>query len=115
MLYLNEKALADKAAFAAAGITLPAYDRAEMIAKTTAAPTWLHFGAGNLFRAFPAKVCDHLLSEGKLDRGVIAAEGFDFEIIDKIYAPHDNLSLSVTLLADGNVAQHVTLQPEREQ
>ena len=56
MLYLNEKALADKEAFAAAGIKLPAYDRAVMIAKTAAEPTWLHFGAGNLFRAFPAKV-----------------------------------------------------------
>ena len=107
MLYLNEKALADKAAFEAAGISLPAYDRAAMIAKTVAEPTWLHFGAGNLFRAFPAKVCDHLLSEGKLDRGVIAAEGFDYEIIDKIYVPHDNLSLSVTLLADGNVEKEV--------
>ncbi len=107
MLYLNETSLADKAAFAAAGIKLPAYDRAAMIAKTIAEPTWLHFGAGNLFRAFPAKVCDHLLSEGILDRGVIAAEGFDYEIIDKIYAPHDNLSLSVTLLADGNVEKEV--------
>ena len=107
MLYLNGKALADRAAFAAAGIKLPAYDRAAMIAKTVAEPTWLHFGAGNLFRAFPAKVCDHLLSAGILDRGVIAAEGFDYEIIDKIYAPHDNLSLSVTLLADGNVEKEV--------
>ncbi len=103
MIYLNDKSLADKAAFEKAGIGTPAYDRAAMVAKTKAAPTWLHFGAGNLFRAFPAKVCDELLSAGILDTGVIACEGFDYEIIDRIYAPHDNLSLSVTLLADGGV------------
>ena len=103
MIYLNDKSLADKAAFEKAGIGVPAYDRAAMVAKTKAAPTWLHFGAGNLFRAFPAKVCDELLSKGILDTGVIACEGFDYEIIDRIYAPHDNLSLSVTLLADGGV------------
>lgn len=107
MIYLNDKALADRDAFAAAGIRLPAYDRAAMVEKTKAAPTWVHFGVGNLFRAFPAKVCDELLSRGVLDRGVIAAEGFDFEIVDRIYAPHDNLSLSVTLLADGNVEKAV--------
>lgn len=107
MLYLNQDALADKAAFAAAGINVPTYDRESVIAKTTAAPTWLHFGAGNLFRAFPAKVCNKLLCEGILDRGVIAADGFDYQIIDQIYAPHDNLSLSVTLLADGSVEKEV--------
>ena len=107
MVYLNEKALADKAAFTAAGIKVPSFDRAAMVAKTKAEPTWLHFGAGNLFRAFPAKVCSQLLDAGVLDRGVIAAEGFDFDIIDRIYAPHDNLSLSVTLLADGNVEKEV--------
>ncbi|MBO5649568.1 MAG: mannitol dehydrogenase family protein [Clostridia bacterium] len=107
-MYLNEASLtADRAGYAAAGISLPQYDRAAMIARTTAEPTWLHFGAGNLFRAFPAKVCDQLLSEGILDHGVIAAEGFDLQIIDDIYAPHDNLSLSVTLLADGTVDKQV--------
>ncbi len=107
MLYLNNNALSDRAAFEAAGISVPQYDRAAMIAKTKAEPTWVHFGVGNLFRAFPAKVANKLLNEGKLDRGVIAAEGFDFDIIDRIYAPHDDLSLSVTLLADGGVEKEV--------
>ena len=107
MLYLNQNALSDKAAWEAAGIALPAYDRAAMIAKTKAEPTWLHFGAGNIFRAFPAAVCDRLLSSGVLDRGIIACEGFDYEIVDRIYAPHDNLSLAVTLLADGSVKKEI--------
>ncbi|MCQ2431669.1 MAG: mannitol dehydrogenase family protein [Clostridia bacterium] len=106
-MYLNDKALADKAAWAAAGIGIPAYDRAAMVEKTKKNPTWLHFGAGNLFRAFPAAVADALLSAGVLDTGVIAAEGFDYEIVDRIYAPHDNLSLAVTLMADGSVGKQV--------
>ena len=107
MLYLNQKALSDTAAWEKAGIALPTYDRAAMIAKTKAEPRWLHFGAGNIFRAFPAAVADKLLSAGKMDRGVIACEGFDFEIVDRIYAPHDDLSLAVTLLADGSVKKEV--------
>ncbi|MBO4228798.1 MAG: mannitol dehydrogenase family protein [Clostridia bacterium] len=107
MLHLNDAALSDRAAWEAAGISVPAYDRADMIRRTREQPIWLHFGAGNLFRAFPAAVADRLLCEGVLDRGVIAAEGFDFEIIDRIYAPHDNLSLCVTFLPDGSVGKRV--------
>ena len=107
MLHLNDAALTDRAAWEAAGISVPAYDRAAMIRKTREQPLWLHFGAGNLFRAFPAAVADRLLGEGVLDRGVIAAEGFDFEIVDRIYAPHDNLSLGVTFLSDGTVSKQV--------
>ncbi len=107
MLYLNDRSLCDRAAWEDAGISVPSFDRAAMIAKTKAEPTWVHFGVGNLFRAFPAKVASELLDKGILDRGVIAAEGFDFDIIDSIYAPHDNLSLSVTLLADGGVDKEI--------
>lgn len=36
------------------GYRLPQYDIDAVRENTHKAPTWLHFGAGNLFRAFPA-------------------------------------------------------------
>ena len=67
------------------GYQLPQFDVKAVREKTAAAPTWLHFGAGNIFRAFPAAVLQKALDAGQYDRGVIVAEGFDYEIIDKAY------------------------------
>lgn len=89
------------------GYQMPQFDIKAVRAKTHEAPTWVHFGAGNLFRAFPAAVLQQALDSGKYDRGVIVAEGFDFEIIDKAYAPYDNLSLLVCLQSDGNIRKKV--------
>ncbi len=89
------------------GYTLPVYDRDEVRAATCDAPTWVHFGTGNIFRAFPAAVIDDLLNQGVYDRGVIAVEGFDFDIISKAYKPFDDLSLLVTLKSDGNIEKKV--------
>ena len=44
------------------------YDRQEMIEKTRKDPEWIHFGCGNLFRAFEAVYCDKLLDEGALEK-----------------------------------------------
>jgi fructuronate reductase len=84
-------------------IELPRYDREELKRKTEIEPTWIHFGAGNIFRAFPAALLQELLNNGSYDRGVIVCEGFDHEIIDKAYKPFDNLSLLVVLKSDGTV------------
>lgn len=89
------------------GYQLPKFDVEEVRKKTYAEPAWVHFGAGNLFRAFPTAVLQQALDSGKYDRGVIVAEGFDFEIIDKAYAPYDNLSLLVCLQSDGNIQKKV--------
>ena len=89
------------------GYQLPRFDIEAVRAKTHAEPAWVHFGAGNLFRAFPAAILQQALDSGKYDRGVIVAEGFDFEIIDKAYAPYDNLSLLVCLQSDGNIQKKV--------
>ena len=51
---LSIASLKDKEAWK--GYTLPAFDIEAVAARTKAAPTWLHFGAGNLFRAFQAAV-----------------------------------------------------------
>ena len=79
------------------------YDREKMILETKKNPEWLHFGAGNIFRAFPCALAEKLLASGEIKTGVIAAEGFDEEIIEKVYKPFDNVSLLVTLCGDGNV------------
>nr|MCR5841616.1 mannitol dehydrogenase family protein [Bacteroidales bacterium] len=89
------------------GYQLPKFDIAAVREKTRKEPTWVHFGGGNIFRAFPASMLNDALNTGRYDRGVIVAETFDFEVIDKAYAPYDNLSLSVSLQSSGNVEKKV--------
>lgn len=89
------------------GYQMPQFDLEAVRAKTHEQPTWVHFGAGNLFRAFPAAILQQALDSGKYDRGVIVAEGFDFEIIDKAYRPYDNLGLLVCLQSDGTIQKKV--------
>lgn len=89
------------------GYQLPQYDINKMKKATKEAPFWIHFGAGNLFRAFHAGVVQNLLKAGVLDRGLVVAEGFDYEIIEKMYTPHDNLGIVATLKSDGTIDKTV--------
>ena len=89
------------------GYRLPDYDIQAMREKTRENPTWLHFGAGNIFRAFPAVLVQRMLTAGLTDKGIICCEGYDEEIIDRAYRPFDNLSLCVTLYADGALKKEV--------
>lgn len=91
----------------AKGYEIPKFDIASVRKQTHSEPTWVHFGAGNLFRAFPAAALQKALDCGKYDRGVIVAEGFDYEIIDQAYRPYDNLSLLVVLQSDGSIRKKV--------
>ena len=91
----------------AKGYELPQFDIKTLREKTAKEPTWVHFGGGNIFRAFPAAILNDALNTGKYDRGVIVAETFDFEVIDKAYAPYNNLSLYVSLCSDGNIEKKV--------
>ena len=86
---------------------VPSFDRKKVIENTASRPQWIHFGAGNIFRIFPAALCQRLIECGSMDTGILVAEGFDYEIIDNIYKPHDNLTLAVTLHADGSVDKEV--------
>ena len=81
---------------------LPDFDIDKMRKETAEKPIWIHFGAGNIFRGFIAVLQQKLLEDGLSDKGIIAADTFDFDMIDKIYVPFDNLALSVGLKADGN-------------
>lgn len=91
----------------AKGYELPKYGIAAVAKKTHDEPTWVHFGAGNIFRAFPAAILNDALNTGKYDRGVIVAESFDYEIIDKAYRPYNNLSLLVSLQSNGTIEKKV--------
>ncbi len=88
-------------------ITLPKYNIGAIRENTRVNPTWLHFGAGNIFRGFISSLQDSLLNAGIESTGIIAADTFDFEIIDRIFTEHDNLTLNVSLMADGSVKSEV--------
>ncbi len=90
-----------------AGISLPTYDVAAVAAATRQAPVWVHMGVGNIFRIFIGGIADQLLSEGLLDKGITCVETFDYDVVDKIYKPFDNLALSVTLHGDGSTDKKV--------
>jgi fructuronate reductase len=106
-MQLNNKGLENRKVWEEAGYHLPKFDR-ELVAKNTKEnPFWIHFGAGNIFRAFQANVVQNLLNEGVLDKGLIVAEGYDYEIIEKMNRPHDDYSILVTLKADGTVEKTV--------
>lgn len=104
---LTKKGLENRQAWEAAGYQLPQYDR-ELIAKNTCEnPFWVHFGAGNIFRAYQANVVQQLLNQQDLDRGLIVVEGYDYEIIEKMNHPHDDYTILVTLKSDGTVEKTV--------
>jgi fructuronate reductase len=107
MLSLNRQNIKNRQAWQKAGIELPQFDLEKMAAVTEKSPRWVHFGAGNIFRGFPAALQQKLLDSGRSDTGIIAAEAFDFEIIDRIYRPYDNLSLLVVMEPDGSLAKSV--------
>lgn len=86
---------------------LPQYDPASVASYTKQHPQWMHFGAGNIFRIFPAVLCQRLLDQGDMETGVICCEGYDDEIITRCFRPHDNLSIAVTLHTDGKIEKEI--------
>jgi fructuronate reductase len=104
---LNNESLKDRTFWDKAGISLPRFDRNAMIAATAAAPQWLHFGAGNIFRAFPAALAQSLLEQGLSKTGVVVADRYDQETITQCFSPIDNFSLLVTLKSDGSTDKKV--------
>ena len=104
---LSYHGIQDKAAFEAAGIVLPKYDWKQMCAETEKTPVWVHFGAGNIFRGFIAVLQQRLLDEGLATSGIVAAETFDYDIINKIYDPFDSMTMMVSLKPDGSTDKEV--------
>ncbi len=91
--------------FAAAGVTVPKYQQADIVANTIKKPIWVHFGGGNLFRCFHAAIAQKLLNKGELTSGIIVAETYDEQVIDEIYKPYANRMLQVIMKSDNTYQQ----------
>lgn len=123
MLRLSRSSISgEQAAWEAAEVVLPQFDFGAVAQNTKVNPEWIHFGAGNIFRGFVANAHQKLLDSGKADTGIIAAETFDFEMIDKVYKPYDNLTLLVLMNARGgfhkkivgSIVEGITADQNRE-
>ena len=104
---LTVQGLSDKKAWEEKGYHLPSYSREDMIAETKQNPAWVHFGAGNIFRAFHAVLAQKLLEQGLTRTGIVVAEGFDYEIVEKAYRTYEDLSILAVLKSDGSVEKQV--------
>jgi len=85
----------------------PYFDLEKVEEKTKKSPKWIHFGVGNIFRGFVAAVLQNLLESGREDTGINAVELFDYEIIDKVYKPYDNLTIAVTIKPNGSFEKRI--------
>ena len=104
---LSIKGLEDKEAWNSAGISIPEYNIKEVVDNTKKSPVWVHFGIGNIFRIFIGGIADSLIAQGIMDKGITCVEAFDYEVVDKIYEPFDNLILAITLNTDGSTKKQV--------
>ena len=106
-LELNKIALKEKNKWENIGIHMPQFDIEKMASATSKNPKWVHFGAGNIFRGYIARLQQELLNKSMVDEGIVVTETFDFDIIDKIYKPHDNITLLVTLNHNGKMVKEI--------
>ena len=98
---LTLEGIRNKKAWEEAGFILPSYDVDEVQKRTKEAPQWVHIGIGNIFRVFLGGLVDGLLNKGMMDRGLTCVETYDYDVVDKVYRPFDNLGISVILNPDG--------------
>lgn len=98
---LSLNGIKDRAAWEAAGIMLPGYDVVWAAQKARTEPRWAHFGIGNIFRIFIGGIVDGMLENGDMDTSLTCVETFDYDVVDDIYRPYDNLGLSVILHETG--------------
>lgn len=104
---LNYQGLKSAAEWTQAGIQLPGYDPEQIAKNTQESPCWVHFGIGNIFRIFIGGIADRLIESGEMDRGITCVETFDYDVVDNIYQPFDNLALAVILHGDGKQDRRV--------
>lgn len=107
MLHLNKESIRNVNLWEQAGIANLKFNYDEMTALTKENPTWVHFGAGNIFRGFIAMLQQDLLNAGTVNTGIVVVETYDEEIIEKIYTPYDNLGLLAIMNTDGSLEKKI--------
>ena len=107
MLNLNKESIKNADIWEQANIENIKFNYDQMSVLTKENPTWVHFGAGNIFRGFIAMLQQALLNSGKVDTGIVVVETYDQEIIDKIYTPYDNLGLLAIMNTDGSLEKKI--------
>ncbi|WP_157142985.1 mannitol dehydrogenase family protein [Brachyspira pilosicoli] len=110
---LNIENLNDKNFGENANIEVPKYNINDIRKNTAEKPTWIHFGAGNIFRGFIAAVADTLLNDSIIDTGIIAVDTHafgrddDYDMINKVYKPFDNLTLLASIKSNGDIDKKI--------
>ncbi|PPS20934.1 mannitol dehydrogenase family protein [Brachyspira murdochii] len=108
-----ENLINNKTFFEKNNIEIPKYDIKQIRKNTNEKPTWIHFGAGNIFRGFVARIADTLLNDNVINTGIIAVDTHaagrddDYEMLEKVYKPFDNLTLLASIKSDGNIDKKV--------
>lgn len=106
-MILSKEGISNRSEWILKGYHMPDYDRELMIQRTKQNPYWVHFGAGNISKAYQADIAQKLIEQKIMDRGIIVVEGFDYEIIESINRKTDDLAILVTLKANGEVEKSV--------
>lgn len=109
---LNINNLNNKSFWKNADIEIPKYNINKVRENTNKNPAWLHFGAGNIFRGFIARIADTLLNDDIINTGIIAVDTHsagkdDYEMIDKVYKPFDNLTILASIKNNGDIDKKV--------
>ena len=89
------------------GIQVPDFDYEALVKRTYDHPIWVHFGGGNLFRAFHSSLQQGLIQQGEADKGIIVIDTYDDEIIDRIFHKNNNLSLNVIMKGNDELEKEV--------
>ncbi|QTR70694.1 mannitol dehydrogenase family protein [Bacillus cytotoxicus] len=102
MMKIIDDYLTKRSEFDENNIIVPSFDQEEVRVQTKKTPEWVHFGGGNLYRCFHAKIASDLLNQQRLKTGIVLVETFGEDIINEVYRKNQNRSLTVTMEADGN-------------
>ncbi|MCI1858815.1 MAG: mannitol dehydrogenase family protein [Sporolactobacillus sp.] len=101
MVKITDDYLKSKNAFAKVGIKVPTFDQEAVKKATAAAPIWIHFGGGNIFRCLHAAIQQKLLDEKLTDKGIVVVDTWDDEVVSKTYRDNNYRTLAVVTRADG--------------
>ncbi|GMO54429.1 MAG: mannitol dehydrogenase family protein [Termitinemataceae bacterium] len=108
MLEINKEFIKNKKSeFEKAGVHIGNVDLDALVKRTHDNPRWVHFGAGNLFKAYHAVLSQRLVEGGFCDTGIIAVVPNDFSNMEILYTKHDNLFLQVVMKADGSLEKRI--------